>query len=264
MMKTVRLIAAGVLAGTCVFAQSHTAVTKAASDASSIHASVAALDGVSISAFAAEVIDAIATKPKNPVSKVLSLIEASERLLAESDESNLADVIVAMISNVPFEALPEWTNGMMSPVQEATADIEDAPYNQLVADVMKKIGALDDLTDDDRVIVSAFALKLLSRGIKDIDFEPLHSGLLAVPQGYRNQVGDALASILAGDYSSVLAGVNVISLPKTGADSEDVGKNENFESTKDSDATTLKDLDNDKPKPPASKPPVPKPYKEQF
>lgn len=263
-MKTAKLFVAAVMAGACAFAQSESAVTKAAGDASTIHASVAALDGVSISAFAAEVIDAIATKPKNPVSKVLSLIEASENLLAESDESNLADVIVAMISNVPFEALPEWTAGMMSPVQEATQDIEDAPYNQLVADVMKKIGTLDDLTDDDRVIVSAFALKLLSRGIKEPDLDPLAFGIAAVPQGYRAQLQSALAAVLAGDYSSVLAGVNIISLPK-GEDIPDAGKNEGFESTKGEDSTTLKDLDKDKKeeKKPV-KPPVPKPYAEQF
>lgn len=289
MMKTVRLIAAGVLAGTCVFAQSQTAVTKAASDASSIHASVAALDGVSISAFAAEVIDAIATKPKNPVSKVLSLIEASERLLAESDESNLADVIVAMISNVPFEALPEWTTLMFDAVQEATHDLVDASYDKLVFDVVGKIGDLADYTDEDKVVVTTFAIKLLSRGIADPEDEFIAKAINVVPVGLRGQVSSALPAVLGGDYSGILAGVDIIDVPDSGTAggtagvatdggvTDDGTPDEGVEKLDGAETVLPKDPvpetppaenppvrgDDGTETPPAERPPVPTPYKGQ-
>ena len=215
-MKTTKAILMAMMAATCVSAQTESAaVSQAADNPSTIQSAIAALNGVSIQAFASEVIDAIATKPKHPVAKVLSLVEASCEFLAASDEGNLADVIVAMISNVPFEALPEWTTQMIKPVADTTADIEETAYNKLVADVVSKIGSLDEFEDDDKVVVTAFAIKLLSRGKDDYDEEPLRSAIAAIPETYRGQVEASLGDVLSGDYSGVLAGVEIILIPTT-------------------------------------------------
>lgn len=269
-MKTVKAILVATLAATCVSAQTeNVAVSQAADNPSTIQNAIAGLNGVSIQAFASEVIDAIATKPKNPVAKVLSLVEASCEFLAASDESNLADVIVAMISNVPFEALPEWTTQMIKPVADTTADIEETAYNKLVADVVSKIGNLDEFEDSDKVVVTAFAIKLLARGKDDYTEDPIRSALAAVPAEYRDQVESALSDVLAGDYSSLLAGVDIIVMPtidisvaESGTEGGEIG----FENTKGVDALTDKDPDVPAPAPtptPKPKPPVAPTYKEQ-
>jgi hypothetical protein len=284
-MKTVKTVLAAALAASCAIAQSdNAAVTRAATDPSTIHNAVAELSGVTIQAFAAEVIDAIAAKPQAPVSKVLDLVDASSNFLAESDESNLADVIVAMISNVPFEALPEWTSMMFDAVQDATRDIEDAPYNKLVADVVSKIGDLADYTDEDKVVVTTFAIKLLSRGVEDPTHEPLLSALAVVPPTYRGQVEGSLPSVFAGDYSSLLAGVEIIEVPaeekggKTeggaaGGEGAGVaggeegapagGEEGGFEQTDGGETTTVVAPEGEPTPAPQEKPPVPKPYKGQ-
>lgn len=285
-MKTVKAILVASLAASCVSAQTeNVAVTQAADNPSAIQSAIAGLNGVSIQAFASEVIDAIATKPKNPVAKVLSLVEASCEFLAASDESNLADVIVAMISNVPFEALPEWTTQMIAPVADKTSDIEETAYNKLVADVVTKIGDLDEFEDSDKVVVTAFAIKLLSRGKDDYAEDPIRSAIAAVPEEYRGQVEGSLGDVLAGDYSGLLAGIDVISIPAsdagavpgvpgtsdaakpgTGSESGESG----FEDTKGVDALTDKDPDVTPPTEPTTpstptpeKPPVAPTYKEQ-
>ena len=273
-MKPSRIVIAAALAGTCAFAQSESAVTEAANNPSSIHAAVAELDSTKIAAFASEVIDAIATMPKNPVTKVFSLVESSQNLLAEAVESNMADVIVALISNVPFEALPEWTTQMFASVQEVTADIEEAPYNKLVADVISKIGDLEEFTDDDKVVVTAFAIKLLSRGKDVYDEEPIRSALAAVPGTYRGQVESSLGAVLAGDYSGLLAGVDVIVIPSAGdadASATEAPSEDGFEPTKGAEIIPSKGTEPSEPSTPATpstpsrpKPPVPPPYAEQF
>ena len=273
-MKTVKAILVATLAATCVSAQTeNVAVSEAADNPSTIQNAIAGLNGVSIQAFASEVIDAIATKPKNPVAKVLSLVEASCEFLAASDESNLADVIVAMISNVPFEALPEWTTQMIKPVADTTADIEETAYNKLVADVVTKIGQLDEFEDSDKVVVTAFAIKLLSRGKDDYAEDPIRSAIAAVPPEYRGQLEGALGDVLAGDYSGLLAGVDVITMPtmdSSVAEPGTEGGSTGFEKTKDADALTDKNPDVTPPTEPTTpstptpeKPPVAPTYKEQ-
>ncbi|MBR0056791.1 MAG: hypothetical protein IJP66_05625, partial [Kiritimatiellae bacterium] len=256
------------VAGGAIAQSDSAAVSQAAANPASIHDAVAALDGITIQAFAAEVIDAIATKPQNPIAKVYSLVDASSNFLAESDESNLADVIVAMISNVPFEALPEWTSMMIEAVQTATADIEEAPYNKLVADVVSKIGDLDDYTDSDKAVVTSFAIKLLSRGVSAFDDEPLLSALAVVPPAYGDQVKSSLGDVLAGDYSGVLTGIDIIDIPDVtgepaggdetiGGDATDGG----FEETTGIDTPVLVTPENEQPQP--EPPPKGKPYAEQ-
>lgn len=270
-MKPSRIILATALAGTCAFAQTENAVTAAANNPSTIHAAVSQLDSTKIAAFASEVIDAIATMPKNPITKVMSLVESSQNFLAESDESNLADVIVALISNVPFEALPEWTNHMFESVQEATADIDDAAYNQLVADVISKIGELEEFEDGDKVVVTAFAIKLLSRGRDYYDEETIRNILAYVPESYRGQVESVLPDVMAGDYSGLLAGVDVIVLPPSATESTESPAEGGFEKTKGEEVPTAIDRTSKKPQPtptptptPKPKPPVPPPYSEQY
>lgn len=279
-MKPAKILIAAALAGTCAIAQNESAVSAAAANPATIHAAVADLGGTTISAFAAEVIDAIATIPKAPVSKVLSLVEASQKFLEESDETIMADVIVALISNVPFEALPEWTNAMIKPVDEATSSIEDTAYNKLVADVVNKIGELDE-TDDDKTVITAFAIKLLCRNKDSFDEEPVYSALKAVPEAYGEQLRQTLSSVMGGDYAAVLPGVDIITLPPNvgggvaggGADgagvaggtdglASETGIDGGFESTSDGDSVSVKDPGAPAPVTPP-KPPVPEKYKEQ-
>lgn len=277
-MKTVKTIVAAALAASCAFAQSDNAtVTQAASNPSTIHNAVAELSGVTIQAFAAEVIDAIAAKPQSPVSKVFDLVAAASNFLAESDESNLADVIVAMISNVPFEALPEWTTLMLESVQNTTRDIEETAYNKLVSDVVEKIGELDGYEEEDKVVVTAFAIKLLFRGKEGELDEYIDMVIAAVPGSYRNQVQGAARDVMGGDYSSVLTGVDIIVIPTAGE--VDVGGttpgggttegDEGFEGTEDGDSLVVKTPEEEQEKPQEKpqedeKPPVPPPYSGQF
>lgn len=271
-MKTVKTIVAAALAASCAFAQSDNAtVTQAASNPSTIHNAVAELSGVTIQAFAAEVIDAIAAKPQNPVSKVFDLVSAASNFLAESDESNLADVIVAMISNVPFEALPEWTTLMLESVQNTTRDIEETAYNKLVSDVVEKIGELDGYEEEDKVVVTAFAIKLLFRGKEGELDEYIDMAIAAVPGSYRNQVQGAARDVMGGDYSSVLTGVDIIVIPTAGE--VDVGGttpgggttegDEGFEGTEDGDSLVVKTPEDEQEKE-QEKPPVSPPYSGQF
>ncbi|MBR4613419.1 MAG: hypothetical protein IKO40_11975 [Kiritimatiellae bacterium] len=277
-MKTVKTIVAAALAASCAFAQSDNAtVTQAASNPSTIHNAVAELSGVTIQAFAAEVIDAIAAKPQSPVSKVFDLVAAASNFLAESDESNLADVIVAMISNVPFEALPEWTTLMLESVQNTTRDIEETAYNKLVSDVVEKIGELDGYEEEDKVVVTAFAIKLLFRGKEGELDEYIDMVIAAVPGSYRNQVQGAARDVMGGDYSSVLTGVDIIVIPTAGE--VDVGGttpgggttegDEGFEGTEDGDSLVVKTPEEEQEKPQEKpqeqeKPPVTPPYSGQF
>lgn len=273
-MKPAKLIVAAALAGTCAIAQQNqTAVSAAAANPSTIHAAVADLGGTTISAFAAEVIDAIATIPKAPVSKVLSLVDASQKFLAESDETNLADVIVALISNVPFDALPEWTNAMIKPVNEATSAIEEVAYNKLVADVVTKIGGLDE-SDDDKTVITAFAIKLLSRGKDTFDEEPVYSALAAVPATYSEQLKETLASVFGGNYEAVLPGVDIIAIPANTGDTStpgeptslatETGIEGTFETSDDGDSIPLKGAEGSGSTTPTKpKPPVPPKYPEQ-
>ena len=272
-MKTIKTIVAAALTASCAFAQSdNAAVTQAASNPSTIHNAVAELSGVTIQAFAAEVIDAIAAKPQNPVSKVFDLVSAASNFLAESDESNLADVIVAMISNVPFEALPEWTTLMLESVQNTTRDIEETAYNQLVSDVVEKIGELDGYEEQDKVVVTAFAIKLLFRGKEGELDEYIDMAIAAVPASYRNQVQGVASDVMGGDYSSVLTGVDVIVIPSAG--DSDAGTttgggksdgDEGFEGTEDGDSLVVKTAEDEQPKEPEQeKPPVSPPYSGQF
>lgn len=284
-MNKVKTILAAALAASCAVAQSDSAVTSAAANPSTIHNAVADLSGVTIQAFAAEVIDAIAAKPQEPVSKVLDLVAASSNFLKESDESNLADVIVAMISNVPFEALPEWTTLMLSSVQDTTRDMTDASYSKLVTDVVSKIGDLADYTDEDKVVVTTFAIKLLARGADDPEDKEILNAVGAVPVTLRGQVSAALPGVLAGDYSEILAGVDIIDVPDTGTEggtteggtteggteggttegggTEGGGTEggEGFEQLDGGETTILKDPEGEPPT--EDKPPVTKPYKGQ-
>lgn len=267
-MKATKAILVAIMAATCVSAQTESAaVSEAAENPATIQSAIAALNGVSIQAFASEVIDAIATKPKNPIAKILSLVEASCEFLAASDESNLADVIVAMISNVPFEALPEWTTQMIKPVADTTADIEETAYNKLVADVVSKIGDLDEFEDGDKVVVTAFAIKLLSRARDTYSEDTIRAALEVVPPAYKGQVEAALPDVLSGDYSGVLAGVDVVTLPTTDASVAEpgtIGGVPGFEETKGVESTNDKTRKATKtPTPTPPKPPVPVPYKEQ-
>lgn len=257
-MKPAKLIIAAALAGTCAFAQNESAVSLAASNASTIHTAVAELNGVAVSAFAAEVIDAIATMPKNPITKVFTLVEASKNFLAESDEANMADVIVAMISNVPFEALPEWTAAMIKPVGDATKDMDETAYNNLVSSVVTKIGGLDE-TDEDKAIITAFAIKLLSRGADSVEDDLVKRALADVPAAYADMVASSVADVLAGDYSAVLAGLDIIFIPaidETLLNRE--GGDSGFETTRGGDSIPVKG--GGEPVPPGPTPP-PKPKK---
>lgn len=273
-MKTIKTIVAAALTASCAFAQSdNAAVTQAASNPSTIHNAVAELSGVTIQAFAAEVIDAIAAKPQNPVSKVFDLVSAASNFLAESDESNLADVIVAMISNVPFEALPEWTTLMLESVQNATRDIEETAYNQLVSDVVEKIGELDGYEEQDKVVVTAFAIKLLFRGKEGELDDYMDMALAAVPASYRNQVQGAASDVMGGDYSSVLTGVDVIVIPTAGGESGTTpgggttgggdSTEGGFENTDDGESLVVKTPEAEQEKE-QEKPPVSPPYSGQF
>lgn len=288
-MKTGMMLLIATTAATCALADASDAVTKAANSPSKIPEAIAELEGVSAAAFASDVIEAIAAMPKSPVTKLGKMVAASSELISEAEDGKLADMIVALVSNVPFEALPEWTTQTIPAVQKVTADMEEAAYQKLVSDVVKKIGSVKGFSNDDKTVVTAFAIKLLARGADvGIEDEPIVTALKAVPGAYKKQVTEAMPATLAGDYAPLLGGIEIITLPTVEAAPADNGASRvpvvpttdvSTKLTKGAEAIaihTAPAAPAPAPKPASAtpapspvqpskpKPPVPKPYAEQF
>lgn len=213
-MKTVCLILTAAVASTLAFASDNDAVTRAAGNTSEIPAIVAELKTPRAS-FAGDVMSAIASMPKSPVKKTEKMISAAKALIPLADEKKLDDMVVALVANTPFEALPVWTDKTRDAVQAIVASMDDKTYDALLASVMRKIGALKDYSNDDKTVVSTFALKLLARG-KDVParIESTAKAIKAIPAAYGKQVIEALPSALEGDYAPILGDTKIISIPK--------------------------------------------------
>lgn len=300
-MKTVRMFLIAATAASFVFADTSDAVTKAAEDPSTIPDAVKTLGNVTPEAFATDTINAIASMPKRPVTKVLKMADAAKEFIDTTKNGKLDDMLVALISNVPFEALPAWTVLTTPAVQKEIKELDDKTYQSLVADTVKGIGAIKDFSDDDKAIVTAFALKLLARmSDPDSDDMAFKAGLKALPPAYAKQVEDALPSVFSGDYEAVLGDINIIALvgdidadeiakennetaktiatdrvPTTATEGTeaylpagaeaiaiiDIVKARESKNKKDEPKKKDKKVKKDKGK---DKPPVPPPYKEQF
>ncbi len=267
-------------AAACAMANADDAVTKAASNFSNIREALAESGGTSASAFAADLLTAIAAKAKSPQAKLQDLIDASKILVDNRDEGKLSDMVVSLVSSIPFEDLPTWTSAMMDTVNPLVTGMEESAYNSLVADVVKKISGLADFTDDDKTVITAFALKLLMRNKDpDLESEPLKSAIAAAPASYSKQLAQVLPSTFSGDYGPVLGGTEIVTLPTPAASSDTpVQSRTSTTPTADTVGTTPigtlsvpvapgKSSPEPKPQPKPStpvKPPVPPVYKGQF
>lgn len=213
-IKTVCLILASITTAAIGLADGEDAVTKAANNTSKIP-TIAAEVKTPKAAFAGDVITAIASMPKSPTAKAEKMISATKSFLPLADKGKLADMVVAIVANTPFEALPALTAETRGEAQALVAEMDDKAYEALLATTMEKIGSLKDFSNDDKTILSAFALKLLARGDDNLArIESTHKAVKAIPPAYSKQVIEALPSVFDGDYDSVLGDTKIIALPK--------------------------------------------------
>ena len=178
-------------------------ITQAAQDPSKIPELVKALEGQKGSEFAADVISAIAAMPGNPSQKVKKMAAAAESFLGTVPDGEFASLLANMIANVPFASLPAWVDSFKGSVDAFTKDLSDEAYDKLVNDVMSKINKLGDTSDADKTVISAFALKLLSRG-KTPEEKTDWLNKVALPAAYADQVKAAMPGVFAGNYDSIL------------------------------------------------------------
>lgn len=283
-MKTAKILIIAATAATCAMAAGNSdAVTKAAQNPSDIPAIVKELGTGSVSSFASEVIAAIAAMPKPPVAKVYKMADASKALIAQAEDGKLADVIASLVSNVPFEALPAWTSLVAGSVNNEIKDMEEAAYQKLVEQVLKNIGSIKDLSNDDKTVISAFALKLLARSSDpELESVRMKDAVKTAPAAYAAQLDAALLPTLKGDYAAVLGDIEIIELPKKDIAEPKAIVQEMETASSDTEtylpegpeAIALKDIvgdkgkdkdkDKGKDKDSKKKPPVPPFYKEQM
>ena len=279
-MKTVKMLMIATTAAACAMANADDAVTKAASNFSKIPEALAESAGTSASAFAAELLTAIAAKSKSPQAKLQDLIDASKVLVDNREEGKLSDMVVSLVSSIPFEDLPTWTGAMIGTVNPLVASMEEGAYNSLVSDVVKKISNLADFTNDDKTVITAFALKLLMR-VKDPDLEsePLKTAIASAPAAYSKQLAQVLPATFAGDYGPVLGATEIVTLPVSTVNPDtpvqqkndtiptDDVLNPDWNGPQSVPKTPAKVEPQPKPQPKPStpvKPPVPDGYKGQF
>lgn len=262
-MKTVCSILAAATVSTLAFANGSDAVTSAANNTSEIPAIVAELKTPK-AAFAGDVLAAIASMPKSPAAKADKMIAAAKALLPLADKNKLADMVVAIIANTPFEALPVLVGETQPTAQTEVVGLDDKSYDALLSAVVKKIGALKDFSNDDKTIISAFALKLLARGEDDnAIIEAVAKVAKSMPAAYGKQVIEAFPAVLKGDYQSVLGDTKIITLPKFDKPVQSkIPTAEGVNLPHGSNAQSVKPVDTVIP--PAPKPPVPPVYAEQF
>lgn len=263
-MKTACLILAAATVSTLAFANGSDAVTSAANNTSEIPAIVAELKTPK-AAFAGDVLAAIASMPKSPAAKADKMIAAAKALLPLADENKLADMVVAIIANTPFEALPVLVGETQPTAQTEVVGLDDKSYDALLSSVVKKIGALKDFSNDDKTIISAFALKLLARGEdNNAIIESVAKVAKSMPAAYGKQVIEAFPAVLKGDYQSVLGDTKIITLPKFDKPvvESNVPTAEDVAVPHGAKAKAVRPVDTVIP--PAPKPPVPPVYAEQF
>lgn len=184
-------------------------VSKTAKDISAIEESFAQSEKPLV--FAADLIQALAKMPKSPVAKLRSMAQASSSLFGLADQKSFPSMVVAVISKVPFDSLPEWTRLLVPSAKARVDGMDEQGYRALLSDVLGQIGKIKDYSDDDKTIISSFALKLLLRD-GDAEWETTH--LKAVPDGYRKNLADALPAVLKGEYAALLGDTEIVELPK--------------------------------------------------
>lgn len=178
-------------------------VTLAAQDTSKIPEIVKSLSGQKGYDFAADVISAIAAMPGKPAKKVKTMTKAAAGFLGAVPEKELPQLLANLTANVPFNSLPAWVDAFKGPFDAFAKDIPDANYNKMANDVMSMIGKLNNTSDADKTVISAFATKLLARG-KDDEEKTAWAGKVAYPKAYADQVKAAMPGVFAGNYEAVL------------------------------------------------------------
>lgn len=213
-MKTtsVFLIAASVAVSS--FAASSDNISLVAADVSKIPEVIASLEDESPANFASDVVNAIVKLPKNPKEKLRKLADASSSFIALAEGKALSETISSLVSSVPNEYLPGWTDLTRPSVQISVQDLPEAEYSSIVGDVVQKISVLADSSNDDKTTLTTFALKLLVRIEPEVAWiESAIKFLPSIPSSYRTQVEAAIKPTFEGSYSALLGETKIVEVP---------------------------------------------------
>ena len=180
-------------------------VGRAAADPQQVAAIVATMKADEVPAFAGKVMQATANMPVSPKLRLRQLTGGSGEFLTAIAPEETPALLGQLIVNIPFQMLPGWVSGFKPAVDEKTAAMDDAAFDQFSSQVLKQIDANEALSDEDKTIYTTFAIVLLARGKTVESNEAYLERMLAVlPETYRAQVAAAAPAALAGDYSLLL------------------------------------------------------------
>ncbi len=263
MKSTTFLLATTLVA--CTFVAMGDPVSDAANNPAGIKDAVVGLNGKGDTAFASDVIAAISAMSKSPTVKLTKQIKAAAEFISLTATDKLPEMVTALISEVPFENLPEWTNVLRGYTQSKVSGISDDELSKIIVSTLKNIGSLKDFSNDDKSVISVFALKLFARGSSvEEQLASIQPAIKTVPASYSKPVADSISAVLAGDYTAILGDTPIVYLP----DNDEIIKNIRFINSAtqslpvQENAIAIKKIEFT---PPAvSKPPVPEVYANQF